>query len=452
MSRRRSVAAALVPLLVVAQVQAMMSPAEETEVGRRFALEARAKLPLIDDVEVNLYVESLGRRIVATLGPQPFTYEFAVVRDGRVNAFAVPGGYVYLHAGLVTAARSEDEIAGVLGHEIAHVHAHHIARQQEATKVVNYAALLGMLLAVVQPALGAGALAAQAAAQLQYRREFEQEADYLGARYMQKAGFESIGMLDFFQRLADEQRHAAGGEIPPYLLTHPLSDDRLTNLEAVLRERQWDARPRRPPSLELERVQLLTAIRSTQREEVLRRYAERVAAAPTDGRAHYLLGLGLLEVGRLDAAAVALAAAQEHGFAAVGRELGRVRLRQRRIPEARTLLEKAVEDAPADPVAQHALGKVLEAAGDPAGALAALREAVRLAPQMEVAHHDLGVLAGRQGDVAAGFFHLGVAFRLRGEYPQAVSQFEKASAQAAPGSAIATQARAELTALGVDEQ
>lgn len=450
MSRRRVVAAALVPLLVVAPLQAMMTPAEEAEVGRRFALEARAKLPLIEDVEVNLYVERLGRRIVATLGPQPFAYEFAVVRDGRVNAFAVPGGFVYLHAGLITAARSEDEIAGVLGHEIAHVHAHHIARQQEATKVVNYAALLGMLLAVVQPALGAGALAAQAAAQLQYRREFEQEADYLGARYMQQAGFESIGMLDFFRRLADEQRHAAGAGIPPYLLTHPLSDDRLTNLEAVLRERQWDARPRRPPSLELERVQLLTAIRSTQREEVLRLYAARVAAAPEDGRAHYLLGLGLLEVGRLDAAAEALAAAEAHGFAAIGRELGRVRLRQRRIGEARALLEKAVQEAPEDPVARHALGKVLEAAGDPDGALAAFREAVRLAPQMEVAHHDLGMLAGRQGDAAAGFFHLGVAFRLRGEYPQAVSQFGKAYAQAAPGSVLAEQARAELEALGAE--
>jgi predicted Zn-dependent protease len=435
--------------LLVAPVRAMMSPADEAEIGRRFALEARARLPLIEDIEVNLYVERIGRAIVAALGAQPFTYEFLVVRDGRINAFAVPGGQVYVYAGLLTAARSEDEIAGVLGHEIAHVHAHHIARQQEATKVVNYAAMLGMLLAVVQPALGAGVLAAQAAAQLQYSREFEQEADFLGARYMQEAGFESIGMLDFFKRLSDQNRQAASAEIPPYLLTHPLSDDRLTNLEAVLRERQWDARPRRPMSLELERVQLLTAIRAEQREEVVRHYAARAEAAPEDGRARYLHGLALLEVGRLDAAAAALEAARGLGFAAIERELGRVRLSQRRIEEARKQLEAAVHRAPEDPVAQHALGKVLESGGDRAAALAAYREAVRLAPQMEVAQHDLGVLAGRTGDVAAGFYHLGVAFRLRGEYQPAVSQFEKAMARAPADSDVGRRARAELKGLGI---
>lgn len=443
------VAVLVAAALLAAPVRAMMSPADEAEIGRRFALEARARLPLIEDVEVNLYVERLGRALVAALGPQPFTYEFLVVRDGRINAFAVPGGQVYLYAGLLTAARSEDEIAGVLGHEIAHVHAHHIARQQEATKVVNYAAMLGMLLAVVQPALGAGVLAAQAAAQLQYSREFEQEADFLGARFMQQAGFESIGMLDFFKRLGDQNRQAAAAEVPPYLLTHPLSDDRLTNLEAVLRERQWDARPRRPMSLELERVQLLTAIRAEQREDVLRLYAERADAAPADGRARYLHGLALLEVGRVDAAAEVLEAARGLGFDAVERESGRVRLSQRRIGEARALLESAVRRSPADPVAHHALGKALGAGGDRAGALAQYREAVRLAPQMEVAQRDLGILAGRNGDVAAGFYHLGIAFRLRGEYESAVSQFEKAIANAPADSDIGSSARTELKALGV---
>jgi len=443
--------ALIASIALVAAPARAMSPVEEAELGRRFALEARAKVPLVDDVDVNRYVERIGRKIVATLGEQPFTYEFFVVQDGSINAFAVPGGYVFLHAGLLTQVRSEDEIAGVLGHEIAHVHAHHLARQQEATQLLNYAALLGVLLSVVQPALGAGALAAQAAAQLEYRREFEQEADYMGARFMQSAGYESIGMLDFFKRLSDRQRRAAVGDMPPYLLTHPLSEDRLTNLEAVLRERQWDQRPRRALSLELERVQLLTAMRAQQREEIVRLYVERAEQQPNDGRARYLQGLALFEVGRLDAAAAAFEAAQARGFTEVERELGRVRFRQRRGEEAKELLEKAVAAAPDDPVAQHALAAARAGLGDTAGALAAYRAALAAAPQMEAAHYDLGKLAGRSGDVGSGFYHLGMAYKLRGEYAQAILQFEQAKQQLDEKSEMGKNARAALLELGVSE-
>ncbi len=160
------------------RVQAGVSASEEKDLGKKFALEARAKLPLIDDVEVNRYVDRIGQKIVAALGSQPFQYHFYVVRDPRINAFAVPAGYIYVHGGLLTHASNDDEVAGVLGHEIAHVNAHHLARQQEATQLLNYATLLGVLLSVVQPAVGAGAVAINAATQLKYRREFEQEADY----------------------------------------------------------------------------------------------------------------------------------------------------------------------------------------------------------------------------------------------------------------------------------
>jgi len=156
------------------------SVAAEQDLGTTFDMEARKELPLSDDVDVNRYVARVGQKIVAALGDQPFNYRFAVVRDGRINAFAVPGGSVYVNAGLLTAAGNDDEVAGVLAHEIAHVNGHHLVRQQEATQVLNYATLLGLLLSVVHPAIGAGAAAANSAVQLQYRREFEQEATTSG--------------------------------------------------------------------------------------------------------------------------------------------------------------------------------------------------------------------------------------------------------------------------------
>ena len=446
MRRRRLVAALACNAVLAHAALAGMSTSDEIDLGKKFAREARAKLPLIDDVEVNRYVSRVGDKIVATLEHQPFTYHFFVVRDPRINAFAVPGGYVYVHAGLLAHASNDDELAGVLGHEIAHVNAHHLARQQEATKYLNYAALLGALLSVVQPAIGAGAVAANAAVQLQYRREFEQEADYLGAGYMQSAGYDPRGMLDFFKKMLDEQR-LTPASAPPYLLSHPLTDARLTNLEAVLRTHQWDRGPRQPTTLELERIQLLVTARMEAADDVRTHYRRRVEAAPADGRARYLLGLAYLETGAFDAARETFDAARKLGFTDVDLELGRVMLHLQQLEAARRLLSGAAEAHPDDPIAQRELGKVLEALGDTTGAMHAYERALELEPNMEEAHYSFGMLAGRAGQQGDGFYHLAKAFELRGEFDKALSQFEKAAPLLPAGSARAQETRTEIADL-----
>jgi len=423
-----------------------ISNSDEIDLGKKFAREARAKLPLIDDVEINSYVSRVGDKIVASLGDQPFSYRFFVVRDPRINAFAVPGGYVYVHGGLLTHVSNDDELAGVLGHEIAHVNAHHLARQQEATQLLNYAALLGMLLSVVQPAIGAGAVAANAAVQLQYRREFEQEADYLGAGYMRRAGYDPRGMLDFFKKLLDEQR-LGPASAPPYLLSHPLTDTRLTNLEAVLHTHQWDRGPRQPTTLELERVQLLISARMEAAADVRARYERRVEAAPQDGRARYLLGLAYLETGAFDAARETFEAARKLGFGNVDLELGRVSLHLQQLDTARELLSRAAETTPDDPIAHRELAKVLEALGDSAGAMRSYERALELAPTLEEAHYSLGILAGRAGRQGEGFYHLAKAFELRGEFDKALSQFQKAAPLLPAGSERAQEVRTEIADL-----
>jgi predicted Zn-dependent protease len=140
--------------LVVSLPAYAFSNQEERELGKRFDLAARQQLPLFDDPEIVGYVDTIGQRIVSGLKDRTFTYQFSVVQEGSVNAFAVPGGYIYVHSGLLTRANNDDEVAAVLAHEVAHVHAHHLARQQEATKLLNYASLLGVLLSVVNPAIG----------------------------------------------------------------------------------------------------------------------------------------------------------------------------------------------------------------------------------------------------------------------------------------------------------
>jgi len=401
------------------------SPREEAELGRRFALEAQTKLPFIDDYEVVSYVNRIGERIVGTLDNRQFDYRFFVVRDGSINAFAVPGGYIYVCGGLLAAASNDDEVAGVLGHEVAHVHAHHLMRQQEKTQLLSYAALLGMIASIVNPAIGAGAIAANQAAQLHYSREFEQEADYLGARFMKDGGYDPRGMLDFFKKLMIQQE-AAASVIPPYLMSHPLSKVRLTNLEAVLKQRQWDRGARHPANLDLHRVQLIVRARSGSAKDLLEQYKRYSDAQPDDGRARYLLGLAYLETGAFNPAKESFEQAQKLGFTEVDRELGRTYLRQRDLPKAREFLSRAAEVDPDDPVAQVNLAKVLEAMNQAEGALRAYQQAVRVAPGLREAQYGLGMLAGRSGRQGEGFYHLAIASKLEGDYEKALSQFEKA--------------------------
>jgi beta-barrel assembly-enhancing protease len=415
-----------VVLVAAAERAGAVSYQGERDLGQRFDLAARQRVPMLEDPEVVGYVGEVGRKIVASLDDPYFDYQFAVVRDPRVNAFAVPGGFVYVNSGLLSRVKNEDELAAVLGHEIAHVHAHHVVRQQEATQAINYAALLGTLLSIVQPAAGALASAASASVTLQYQREFEQEADYLGARYLQSTGYDPRAMLDFFKQLSDDNRLGPSGA-PPYLQSHPVTDERLNHLEAVLKTQQWAPHPRQPPSFALQRAQALARVRSEPPNDVLKAYRTAAENEPSNPTAQYLFGVVSLETGQLDSAGPALAAARAGGVEAADRELGRLALRQRDPAKARELLERYLASTPNDAGAHVELAKVLEAVGDSAAAMQEYQRALALSPQLEAAHHGLGLLAGRAGQQGDGLYHLATAARLDGDYTTALSQYSRAA-------------------------
>ncbi len=214
-----SVALVAAPLATLAQTQIKYhsnkyQPSDDVKVGRQAAAEAEQQFPLMRDSEVQGYVESVGQRLVAAI-PQEFQhpefhYYFRVINASDINAFALPGGPMYVNRGMIQAARKEGEMAGVMAHELSHVALRHGTAQ--ATKAQKYSLLAGIA-GIAGSVLGGGGLGQLAAGSvgvyfLKFSREYETEADLLGARIMANAGYDPRDLANMFQTI---QRQGGGG-------------------------------------------------------------------------------------------------------------------------------------------------------------------------------------------------------------------------------------------------
>ncbi|MEZ5615191.1 MAG: M48 family metalloprotease [Rhodocyclaceae bacterium] len=219
--------------------QADLPPHLERRIGESIMRDIRLREPgYIDDIEVGAYLNTLGARLSAATPEAGRHFEFFALRDTTLNAFALPGGYIGVHSGLILAAQSESELAGVLAHEMAHVTQKHLARlmgKQNQAQITQWLAMAVAILAarsnsdVSQAAMVAGS-AAGVQTMLNYSRDFEQEADRIGIRILDLAGFDVRGMAAFFERMQKFGR-LYENNAPGYLRTHPLTVERISDME-----------------------------------------------------------------------------------------------------------------------------------------------------------------------------------------------------------------------------
>lgn len=226
--------------------QAAFTPTQERMLGRSIMREARRDPTYYEDAEVTDYVARVGNRLVARGSDTRQEFEFFMMRDPQINAFALPGGFIGVHTGLVMAAQSESEMAGVLAHEIAHVTQRHIARMinnQQSTQWMEIAALAIAILAARSNSQMAEAAATVGSAlavqqQLNFSRAFEREADRIGLQLLERAGFDPQGMTLFFERLQRATRVYEGGA-PSYLRTHPVTFERIADMQNRAQELRY---------------------------------------------------------------------------------------------------------------------------------------------------------------------------------------------------------------------
>jgi len=226
---------------------AVLSKNEEARIGSAIMRQINASGKVLADPQINEYINEIGHRVSAFANDGNHSFSFFVVDDPSINAFALPGGYVGVHTGLIEATRNEDELAGVLAHEVAHVTQRHIARAVTANQrqsLLSTAIMLGAMVAGAMGGMDGDAMAAaisvaqgtQAQAQINFTRSNEYEADRVGMASLAEAGFDPNGMASFFEVIGREAG-ASGNQVPEFLRTHPVSSSRVA--EARARARQY---------------------------------------------------------------------------------------------------------------------------------------------------------------------------------------------------------------------
>lgn len=262
---------------------AVLSKNDEAQLGRAIMAHLRQSGDVVEDPLVTEYVNEIGHRIAAQANSDGvYKFSFFVIEDPAINAFALPGGFIGVHTGLLEATRSEDELAGVLAHEISHVTQRHIARSIHANSRQSIMSMAIMLGAILAAAAGAGGDAVQGAMavaqgtaaqqQINFTRSNEYEADRVGISALANAGFDPQGMASFFEVISRGELSPMDRRAPEFLRTHPVSSARIA--EARSRARDY------PPvqttdtvNYGVARVRVLISSMATSEEAV--RYFER---------------------------------------------------------------------------------------------------------------------------------------------------------------------------------
>jgi beta-barrel assembly-enhancing protease len=289
---------------------ALVTQSDEYQLGAQIVRSLRDQKAVLDDPEVAEYLQQLGQRIAAQAPDGNHKFTFFCVRENTINAFALPGGFIGVNYGTVLASRNESELAGVIGHEIAHVTQRHIARTIKAqssqgiaqTAAILAAILIGAIAGGADAMQGAIAIAQGAAAQQQvnFTRGNEYEADRVGIGFVAAAGFDPSGMATFFESMS-RREGLAGQWVPEMIQTHPVNANRIA--EARARASQFD-KPKVSESATYEAIrERLRVITAPHDGDIASRYAKDTQSQKGSLGQEYGTALALMESGKNQQAA-----------------------------------------------------------------------------------------------------------------------------------------------------
>jgi predicted Zn-dependent protease len=441
---RRALALLLAFALLLGPLLAPLPPAragilgdvgvqDEVELGRKIRTLVQARFNFVEDPEIAGYVEEMVQRLKEVMPPQPFPIESHVIRDNAMNAFAIPAGGIYVHTGLILNLNSEDELAGVLAHELAHVSQRHIAERLEKMQAVNLASLAGMLAGVLlggsaSDAMVMGSAAAGQTAMLKYSRDDEREADQVGLNYLSQAGYDPRGMVQAFEEIR-RMKWLTGGGAPEYLSTHPAVEERIGRMDQRLTSMGVE-KGKPGPGGRFLRVQTLVRARYTDAGTALSHFdrpLEDLACLEKLG-----LAIVLSRLSRMDMAQQAFEAALEcgRGDSLFHREAGRFQFTAGDTRDAAMHLQKAVLLNPKDLIALFFYARLLGEQGQTDQASEYFERILRKLPRDGEVHYHYGRMLGQAGRLFQAHLHLAYSAFYGHDKKQAEFHLKKARALA----------------------
>jgi len=414
---------ALVLLICVPLTTFGLTLTEEAKDAKQIHLQVLRAFRLNNDPYVCLYMASVVKRLEPNAGVQ-FPVRLTVVESPTPNAFATMGGYAYVTTGLIEMADREEEVAGVLAHELGHLSRRHVAKTMEQEKPLTWATLAGMLLGTLGamvpgagalgPALMSSTMAAAQTVSLKFSRENEDEADRFGLVTTEASGYSGHGLSDFLKKIRATE---AERSIPQYLLTHPYSDVRAAKIESRITLPQTTVNTDFFPYV-VARLKILNKPFSPAIEDT---WMGKHANNPKDPVSAY--GVALVYTLKGDTAK-----AEEviRGMDSPYRDLflGEIFVRSQRFKEAVEVLASQT-----NPIASYFLASALEGSGDLLGAAETLKGLFPYKENLPIIYQRYGMVTGRLGYEGIGYEYLGRYYLEIGRPPAARTYLEKSIAK-----------------------
>ncbi len=413
---------------------AVLSKNEEAKIGRAIMHQIRASGALVEDPQIHEYINEIGHRVAAYSNDGDHSFTFFVIDDPTVNAFAMPGGYIGVHTGLIEATRNEAELAGVLAHEVAHVTQRHIARaihSSQRQSLMSTAIMLGAMIAgaagaggdVVQGAM-AGAQGSWAPPRLNFTRSHEYEADRVGIEALAQAGFDPMGMATFFEVISRSNRPVES-RVPEFLRTHPVGAARIA--EARARARSYPRVERQDThNYGIARARLIVNAAETP-EDAVERF-ERQSYDTQPDAAKYGRALAYLRAGRnLEANQIfeeLLSRDQQVIAYHIG--LARAQLALERIGAARTTFERALKLFPRNVPLVISYGEYLLRLGQARKAHDLLLDLMNNVPPTPAQVRLIARAANEAGNAAESYYYLSEYELMTGNLVQGIRFLQQA--------------------------
>jgi predicted Zn-dependent protease len=407
------------------------------ELGKKIYEELKSQLELTENPLIQTYVDRIGKRIVDHIPHNRVEFHYFVVKSDQLNAFALPNGYIFFTDRLLSAVRTEDELASVLCHETAHVTREHFRRLMEKQSKVDMATMAAMIAGVLlardselATAIQAFSIGTNQTFFLKYSREFEDEADEAGFGYLIGAGYQGQGAIDFMEKL--RQLELITITPPIYLSNHPATSERVYHLEG-LNQRHPSSPPSKPVG-NIRRFQIWNRIETDNPQEYYQEILKKYQSDPDDPDLLYCMALVLGKVGRekesLDFFQKCLSINPNDNDAP--RDMGISLFRQGKYPEAVKNFEHATRINPDDFLAFHYQGRTLREMNQLDKAIASLNKSKELQPDFPENYYFLGLLSQQKGQTRESHQNFSTYFSLKGN--RKAAQFHRQEAERYKGS------------------